>query len=79
MLAELHGGPVTSTSANKSGEPATRDPGEIRRTLGGELDALIDAGLSPGGPPSTIVDASGREPRLVRAGAVPWTRVLECL
>jgi L-threonylcarbamoyladenylate synthase len=79
MLAELHGGPITSTSANKSGEPATRDPGEVRRTLGGELDALIDAGLSPGGPPSTIVDASGREPRLVRAGAVPWTRVLKCL
>jgi L-threonylcarbamoyladenylate synthase len=79
LLAELHGGPITSTSANKSGEPATRDPGEVRRTLGGELDALIDAGLSPGGPPSTIVDASGREPRLVRAGAVPWTRVLKCL
>jgi len=55
------------------------DPDEVRRTLGAELDALIDAGLSPGGAASTIVDASGRVPRLVRAGAVPWDRVLECL
>jgi len=79
MFAELCGGPITSTSANRSGEPATMDPDEVRRTLGAELDALIDAGLSPGGAASTIVDASGRVPRLVRAGAVPWDRVLECL
>lgn len=79
MLAELHGGLITSTSANRSGEPATVDPEQVRRTLGAGLDALIDAGPSPGGPPSTIVDAGGREPRLVRAGAVPWHRVLEFL
>jgi len=79
MLAALCGWPITSTSANRSGAPATRDPGEVRRVLGDELDAIIDAGPSPGGPPSTIVDASGVVPRLVRAGAVPWDRVLECL
>ena len=79
MLAELHDGLITATSANKSGEPATVDPAEVRRTLGAALDALIDAGPSPGGPPSTIVDASGPEPRLIRAGAVPWSRVLEFL
>jgi tRNA A37 threonylcarbamoyladenosine synthetase subunit TsaC/SUA5/YrdC len=38
---------------------------------------LLDAGRSPGGLPSTIVDASGAAPVLVRAGAVPWGRVLE--
>jgi L-threonylcarbamoyladenylate synthase len=79
MLAELCGWPITSTSANRSGAPATMDPEEVRRTLGGELDGLIDAGRSPGGLPSTIVDASGGVPRLVRAGAVPWDRVLECV
>jgi L-threonylcarbamoyladenylate synthase len=79
MLADLCGFPITSTSANRSGGPATNDPEEVRRVLGGELDGLIDAGPSPGGPPSTIVDAGGVVPRLVRAGAVSWDRVLECL
>jgi L-threonylcarbamoyladenylate synthase len=79
LLADVCGWPITSTSANRSGEPATREPAEVRAALAGELDGMIDAGPSPGGAPSTIVDASGGEPRLVRAGAVPWDRVLECL
>ena len=79
MLAELCGWPITSTSANRSGEAATQDPGAVRVSLGDVLDALIDAGPSPGGDPSTIVDASGAAPRLIRPGAVPWARVLESL
>ena len=79
MLARLCGWPITSTSANKSGEAATGDPGVVRAAIGDELDALIDAGPSPGGAPSTIVDARTGTPRLIRAGAVPWERVLESL
>ena len=79
MLARLCGWPITSTSANRSGAAATGDPGVVRAALGDELDALIDAGPSPGGSPSTIVDARSGTPRLVRAGAVPWERVLESL
>ena len=72
------GQPVTATSANLYGHPATAEPDEVERTLGGRLDLLIDAGPTPGGPPSTIVDVTG-EPRLVRQGAVPWDDVLACL
>jgi L-threonylcarbamoyladenylate synthase len=79
MLASLCGWPITSTSANRSGELPTMDPDEVRRTVGSALDGFIDAGPSPGGLPSTIVDATGHAPRLVREGAVPWDRVLECL
>ena len=79
MLAEACGWPITSTSANVSGEPATRFPRDVRDSLGGSLDALVDAGPSPGGAPSTIVDLAGGTPRMVRAGAVPWERVLESL
>ncbi len=79
LLAEACGWPITSTSANLSGAPGTRHPDEVCLALAGELDGLIDAGPSPGGLPSTIVDATGAEPRLVRAGAVPWERVLESL
>jgi L-threonylcarbamoyladenylate synthase len=67
--------PITATSANRSGRPATADPDEVERTLGDDLDLLIDAGMTPGGAPSTIVDVSGPTPQLVRAGAVPWTEI----
>ena len=79
MLADLCGWPITSTSANVSGAAATQDPAVVRSALGASLDGLIDAGPSPGGAPSTIVDATGEAPRLVRPGVVPWERVLESL
>lgn len=74
-LCRAAGGPLTATSANRSGEPATADPEVVARALGGALDALVDAGVTPGGPASTIVDVTGGEPRLVRAGAVPWEQL----
>ena len=64
--------PITATSANLSGEPATPDPDHVERTLGDRLDLLIDTGMTRGGAPSTIVDVTGLEPRLVRAGAISW-------
>ena len=79
LLADACGWPITATSANKSGGASTMDPQTVRLALAVELDGLIDAGPSPGGPPSTIVDAASGAPRLLRAGAVPWDRVLECL
>ncbi len=71
--------PLTATSANVSDEPATDDPDEVARTLGERVDILVDGGRTAGGPPSTIVDATGSTLRLVRPGAVPWDEVLACL
>ena len=65
-------GPITATSANRSGQPATADPAEVERALGADIDLLIDAGPTRGGAPSTIVDVTGAAPRLVRAGAISW-------
>jgi L-threonylcarbamoyladenylate synthase len=67
--------PLTATSANRSGEPPTSVPDDVERMLGDHLDLLIDAGPTPGGSPSTIVDVTGPVPQLVRAGAVPWTEI----
>ena len=77
-LCAASGRPLTATSANVSGEPATTDPGEVAVRFAGTLDVLVDAGPTPGGPPSTIVDVMGLEPRLIRAGAVDWKDVLAC-
>ncbi|OFV89588.1 MAG: threonylcarbamoyl-AMP synthase [Acidobacteria bacterium RIFCSPLOWO2_12_FULL_65_11] len=67
--------PVTATSANLSGQPATADPDEVERTLGAAVDLLIDAGPTPGGAPSTVVDVTDERPRLVRAGAISWEEI----
>jgi len=77
-LAAAFGSPITSTSANLSGEP----PASVVSELGGiapRLDVVVDGGRTPGGLPSTIVDVTGGAPTLVRAGAIAWDRVLESL
>jgi tRNA A37 threonylcarbamoyladenosine synthetase subunit TsaC/SUA5/YrdC len=40
---------------------------------------VIDGGPTPGAAPSTIVDVSGGDPTLVRAGVIAWERVLKSL
>lgn len=78
-LCAAAGVPLTATSANRSGAPPTRDPAVVAEALGDAVDLLVDAGMTPGGPPSTIVDVTGAEPRLIRAGAIAWDDVLACL
>jgi L-threonylcarbamoyladenylate synthase len=75
-LTRACGHALTATSANRTGQPATADPDEVAGQLPA-LDVLLDAGKAPGGPASTLVDLSGGAPRLVRAGATSWDRVLE--
>jgi L-threonylcarbamoyladenylate synthase len=70
---------LTATSANLSGESPSNDPDDIERSLRAGVDLLLDAGRTPGGPPSTIVDVTGREVRLVRPGAIPWDDVQACV
>ena len=53
--------------------------GEVARTLGEGIGLLLDAGLTRGGPPSTIVDVTVSPPTLVRAGAVQWEAIEACL
>jgi L-threonylcarbamoyladenylate synthase len=69
---------VTATSANASGGAATSSADAVLSALPG-VDAIVDAGSSRGGAPSTIVAASGRDVTLLRDGAVPWERVLKSL
>jgi L-threonylcarbamoyladenylate synthase len=73
------GRPITATSANASGAPATADPEVVERSLGDMVDFLLDTGPTRGGPPSTVVDLRGGSPREIRAGAIPWDEILRCL
>ena len=63
-------GPLTGTSANRSGTPPVQTAREVEEAFGAEVDVIIDAGPTPGGLPSTVVEA-GEALRVVREGAVP--------
>jgi L-threonylcarbamoyladenylate synthase len=65
-------GPVTGTSANRSGDPPLSDPDAVESALGADLDALVDGGRTPGGDASTLLDATRTPARVIRPGAFPW-------
>lgn len=68
-LVRAFGHPLTATSANRTGEPPMRSIDELPEALREGVDALV-AGLSPGGPPSTLVDATIEPMQVLRAGAI---------
>ncbi len=65
-------GPLTGTSANRSGMAPQNDPDEVWRQFGKRGIWLIDGGTTPGGLASTLVDFESTPPRVVRPGAYPW-------
>jgi L-threonylcarbamoyladenylate synthase len=67
LLASV--GPLTATSANRSGGPALARADDVVRELGDGLALLLDGGDAPGGVPSTVVDLSHGGARMVRQGA----------
>lgn len=70
LLVKSAGLPVTSTSANLSGAPSCCTAEEVEQQLGDRVDLIIDAGPTPGGLPSTLVDLTVAPPRIVREGAI---------
>jgi L-threonylcarbamoyladenylate synthase len=77
-LARDAGFCVTGTSANRSGATAASTAAAVLASLP-DVDAILDAGPSRGGRTSTIVNAAEGDVTLIRAGAVPWERVLKSL
>jgi len=71
-------GAVVATSANLSGGVDPRRVEEIPPEIAAAADVVLDGGELPG-TPSTVVDLTGPEPRVLREGAVPAADVLECL
>jgi L-threonylcarbamoyladenylate synthase len=74
--------PVSSTSANRLGEPPAPGVEAIVDSFGvaienGEL-LVLDGGVLGNVPPSTLVDCTGDDPRLMREGAITkaelWAR-----
>jgi L-threonylcarbamoyladenylate synthase len=63
-------GPLAVSSANLTGIAAATNADEAEIMLGDKVEVILDGGQTPGLVPSTIVDATGSEPRVLRVGAV---------
>ena len=70
-LVGLLGEPIITTSAFLPDQPILNSAWELEEELGHALDLVVDCG-QPAGVPSTILDLSGDEPLLLRAGLGPW-------
>ena len=70
-------GPLAVSSANTSGLPAARDADAAAAMLGSSVEVILDAGPTPGAEPSTIVDVTGSQGRVLRLGAVSLGRLNE--
>jgi L-threonylcarbamoyladenylate synthase len=62
-------GPLAVTSANLSGQPEAMDHEQAEAIFGNDVAAYIQ-GNAPGGVASTVVDATGYPPTVLRQGAV---------
>jgi L-threonylcarbamoyladenylate synthase len=69
-LLEMCGCPITSTSANLSGESPLTSIEEMKKVLTPGIDLYLDAGVLPESKPSTVVDVTGEHPCILRDGAV---------
>jgi tRNA threonylcarbamoyl adenosine modification protein (Sua5/YciO/YrdC/YwlC family) len=71
-------GPLTATSLNASGEPDCTCRAEALR-VGRSVVSLVDGDDAGGAPASTVVDATGAMPRILREGAIPRAELARIL
>jgi L-threonylcarbamoyladenylate synthase len=71
-------GPLTATSLNRAGEPDCRTRAEAEKCAGAEIPLVAGADAG-GGPPSSVVDATGEKPVVLREGAVSAAAIAAAL
>ena len=69
-LARIVNVPITGTSANISGQPASLNAMEVFQNLGEGVDLILDGGQTEGGKGSTILDVTAYPPVVLREGMV---------
>ncbi len=69
-LIELSGVPIAAPSANVSGRPSPTTAEHVFEDMNGRIEMILDSGPVGIGLESTIVDATGKVPVLLRPGAI---------
>jgi len=72
-------GPMAVSSANRSGQAPATTLQQAMDQLGDDVSVYLDGGPTGDAVPSTIVDLTSPDPRVLREGAVPAERISEVL
>ena len=70
-------GPLAVTSANLSGAANTLTAMQVLKQLKGRIHLIIDGGRTPGGVPSTVIDYTTNEPKILREGPITLKQIME--
>ena len=68
-LIKAFGGPLVAPSANPSGRISPTTVAHVMADIGDELDLIFNGGTCAAGIESTIIDARGERPALLRPGS----------
>lgn len=78
-LFQLIDEPITSTSANISGEENLFNITEIRKMFDGKVELIVDSGNLPPSKGSTVVDLTVKPPSIIREGDISKEELQEFL
>jgi L-threonylcarbamoyladenylate synthase len=78
-LIRAAGAPLATTSANLSGRVNPVTAQEAAAQLVGRVSFVLDGGRCPGGIPSTLLDLTQAQPRILRQGPIGLEQILEAL
>ena len=82
-LLAVYGEPITSTSANRPGVPPATSSAEIVHQWTDQIHRgllqVLDGGRLPPSRPSTVVDCTGRRPRIIRPGVLSAMQLRDCV
>ena len=73
------GGALTATSANPSHQEPATTAEKVFSYFGEAIDLILDDGEAQANQPSTVIDVSGVEPRVIRDGAIAWSAIRKML
>jgi len=78
-LIRLCGGALTATSANPSDQSPAKTATEVEEYFGERIDLILEGGPARTQQASTVVDAVGSEPKLIREGMIGWSEIQSSL
>lgn len=78
-LIKFAGCPIAAPSANLSNLPPPKTAQEVFDNLSGRVEVILDGGQCRFGVSSTIIDLTATEPKILRHGAIPASRLLEVI
>lgn len=78
-LIQISGGYLIGTSANITGERSPQTADEAAEQIGKHVNLILDAGASPLGRDSTVLNLSSKKPRILRLGSIGVRDLAEVL